>query len=128
MSITPAELKAYSVFEAVIERADNHLMMDILEAETYVRKLITKPLEEHNPLPVTLRLALLKVAQYFALVNGDESIVKGYKSEKMGDYSYTMADGSSMSMPDVSDLLDEYIDKDEPSGSNGNVFLRMRVL
>lgn len=128
MSITPAELKAYSVFEAVIERADNHLMMDILEAETYVRRLITKPLEEHSPLPVTLQLALLKVAQYFALINGDESIVKGYKSEKMGDYSYTMADGSSMSMPDVSDLLDEYIDKDEPSGSNGNVFLRMRVL
>ncbi len=126
MSITPEELKAYSVFEAVIERPDNRLEKDILEAETYVRKKISKPLEEHNPLPATLQLALLKVAEFFALVNGDESLVKGYKSEKIGDYSYTMADGSSMSIPDVSDLLDEFIDKDAPN--DGNVFLRMRVL
>lgn len=126
MSITPAELKAHSVFESVIERADNHLESDILEAETYVRKQISKPLEEYDPLPPTLRLALLKVAEFFALVNSDESIAKGYKSEKIGDYSYTMSDGSSASIPDVSDLLDDFIDKDAPS--DGNVFLRMRVL
>ncbi|QNK87752.1 DUF3199 family protein [Sporosarcina sp. resist] len=126
MSITPAELKAYSVFEAAIERADNHLKMDILEAETYVRKKITKPLEDYNPLPPTLRLALLKIAEYFALVNGDESMVKGYKSEKIGDYSYQVGDGSSMSIPDVSDLLNEFVDEDAPS--DGNAFLRMRSI
>ena len=126
MSITPTDLKAYSVFEAVIERADDHLRMDILEAETYVRKKIPKPLEEHDPLPETLRLALLKVAEFFALVNSDESIAKGIKSEKIGDYSYTLSDGSSASVPDVSDLLDEFIDKGALSG--GNVFLRMRAL
>ena len=126
MSITPAELKAYSVFEDVIDRADDLLEMDILEAETYIEGELGKTLDEFDPLPKKLHLALLKVAQYFALVNSDESIVKGYKSEKMGDYSYSLADGSSMSMPDVSSLLDYYIEKEEPS--DGNVFLRMRAL
>ncbi|MGE8079028.1 protein YqbG [Peribacillus loiseleuriae] len=126
MSITPAELKAYSVFEDVIDRADNLLAKDILEAETYIEGELKKSLTEFNPLPEKLQLALLKVAQYFALINSDESIVKGYKSEKMGDYSYTLADGSAMSMPDVSKLLDEYIDKGVPTDSG--VFLRLRAL
>lgn len=126
MSITPADLKAYSVFEDVIDRADDLLEMDILEAETYIQKKIELRLSEYDSLPSKLRLALLKVAQFFALTNSDESITKGYKSEKIGDYSYTLSDGSTMSIPDVSDLLDDYIGKEEPS--DGNVFLRMRVL
>lgn len=126
MSITPQEIKDYSVFEDVIERSDALLEMDILEAETYIEGRLKKPLGEFIPIPEKLRLALLKVAQYFALVNSDESIVKGYKSEKMGDYSYTLSDGSIMSIPDVSGLLDEYIEKD--ASSDGNVFLRIRAL
>ena len=126
MSITPAELKAYSVFGDVIDRSEELLRMDILEAETFIRKKIELPLSEYVPLPEKLRLALLKVAQFFALINSDESITKGYKSEKMGDYSYTLTDGSSMSIPDVSDLLDDYIEKGD--SSSGNVFLRMRSL
>lgn len=126
MSITPQEIKDYSVFEDVIERSDALLEMDILEAETYIEGRLKKPLGEFIPIPEKLRLALLKVAQYFALVNSDESIVKGYKSEKMGDYSYTLSDGSIMSIPDVLGLLDEYIEKDV--SSDGNVFLRIRAL
>lgn len=125
MSITPENLKAYSTFEKVKERPDKLLKMDILEAETYVQKRIEKPLNEYDPLPEKLRLALLKVAQFFALVNSDEAIVKGYKSEKISDYSYTLPDGTAMSIPDVSDLLDDYINKDL---QDGNVFLRMRPL
>ena len=126
MSITPEELKQYSVFEDVLERPDPLLKMDILEAETYINKKISRPLTELVPLPETLRLALLKVAQYFALVNSDESINKGYKSEKIGDYSYTLSDGSSVSVPDVTDLIADFIDVTVPT--EGNVFLRMRAL
>ncbi len=126
MSITPDELKQYSVFEDVLERPEPLLKMDILEAETYINKKISKPLKELVPLPETLKLALLKVAQYFALVNSDESINKGYKSEKIGDYSYTLSDGSSVSVPDVSDLIADFIDVTVPT--EGNVFLRMRAL
>ncbi|WP_252503273.1 DUF3199 family protein [Sporosarcina sp. Marseille-Q4943] len=125
MSITPTELQAYTDFEAVKERAAEKLELDILEAETYIEKEIGKSLSEFTSLPRKLRLALLKVAQFFALVNGDESLMKGYKSEKIGDYSYTLGDGSKMTMPDVLDLLDEYMEKES---STGGFFMRMRPL
>lgn len=126
MSITPSDLKSYSVFEDVIEREDDLLKMDILEAETYIESKIEKPIKEHDPLPEKLKLALLKVSQFFALINSDESMAKGYKSEKIGDYSYTLQDGSKMTMPDISDLISDFIDKEGPS--DGNVFLRIRSL
>jgi hypothetical protein len=126
MPITPSDLKSYSVFEDVLERDDDHLKMDILEAVTYVESKLEKPFEEYKPLPDKLKLALLKVAQFFALVNSDESMAKGYKSEKIGDYSYTLQDGSKLTIPDISDLISEFVKKEE--SSNGNVFLRMRAL
>lgn len=126
MSITPADLKDYSTFEKVLNRPDDQLKMDILEAEAYIQKKIAKPLNEYVPLPDKLKLALLKVGQFFALVNGDESIVKGYKSEKIGDYSYTLGDGSALNMPDVTDLLADYAPEDE--GQTNGFFLRMRPI
>ncbi len=125
MSITPEELKSYSTFEAVRNRPEDQLKMDILEAEAYVQKKIAKPLEDYEPFPDKLKLALLKVGQFFALVNGDESIVKGYKSEKIGDYSYTLGDGSALNMPDVSGLLDDFAPED---GKNKGFYMRMRPL
>ncbi len=128
MSITPEELKEYSVFESVTERKDRLLEMDIIEAETYIESefTLTKPLNKYIPLPKKLKLALLKVAQFYALVNSDESMVKGYKSEKMGDYSYTLKDGSSFTFPDIQALMNEFIEG-EPPGDN-DVFLRIRSL
>lgn len=126
MSITPLDLKGYSTFESVRERPDSLLELDILEAETFIEKQLAEPLTEYTPLPKKLRLALLKVAQFFALVNSDESITKGYKSEKIGDYSYTMGDGTSMSLPDVSDLLEKFAKAEEQPKSG--LFLRMRPL
>lgn len=127
MSITPSDLKKYSVFEDVQNRKDELLKMDILEAETYVETFkLKKPIEEYDPLPDKLELALLKTAQFYALVNSDESIAKGYKSEKIGDYSYTLQDGSRMSMPDISGLLKPFMEGETPSGKD--VFLRMRPI
>lgn len=127
MPITPSDLKAYSVFEDVLDREDQHLESDVLEATIYIENRLEKPLKEHDPLPDKLKLALLKVAQFFALVNSDESMAKGYKSEKIGDYSYTLQDGSRMTMPDISDLISDFIKKEETS-SGGNVYLRIRSL
>ncbi|WP_153732536.1 protein YqbG [Sporosarcina obsidiansis] len=125
MFITPTELKEYSAFESVKERADSLLRFDILEAEANVQKQIQLPLKDYIPLPAEIRLALLKVAQYFALINSDESISKGYKSEKIGDYSYTMGDGTSMILPDVSDLLENFAKVGE---SKTGFFMRVRPL
>jgi len=125
MSITPAELKDYTEFEAVKNRSVEKLKLDILEAETYIDGFIDPKLSTYETLPEKLSLALLKVAQFFALVNGDESISKGYKSEKIGDYSYTLGDGSSMNVPDVSGLLADYLPTPElPKG----MFMRIRPL
>ena len=52
---------------------------------------------------------MLQLAQYFALKNGDESLLKGYKSEKLGDYSYTLSRSGGLVKPDVYKLLEEFI-------------------
>lgn len=126
MSIIPTDLIKYSTFSTVQERDPELLKMDILEAETYIGKYLVKDIEEYVPLPPKLKLALLKVAQFFALINSDESMVKGFKSEKIGDYSYTLADGSSLSMPDVTDLIADFIGDEKPVDSG--FFLRMRSI
>ncbi|MFN2745824.1 MULTISPECIES: protein YqbG [unclassified Bacillus (in: firmicutes)] len=111
MLITPDDIIQYSVFEAVKKRSPELLRQDILEAEADVRQ-ITGHLftdETYQPLPDKARLALLKLAQYHALKNGDESFMKGYQSEKLGDYSYTLSGGGGMVKPDVYKLLEEYI-------------------
>ena len=121
--ITPAQLREFSAFEAVKERSDGLLTEDILEAEIHINARLEVPLDEHDPLPSQLRLAMLKVAQFFALINSDESRVKGIKSEKMSDYSYTLADGNELRLPDISVLLGDYARQEEKK-----MIVRMRPL
>lgn len=112
MMITPQEVKDYSVFTAVKNRPDALLEHDILEAVAEIRMYCGHTFDDaelYPTLPAEARLACIKLAQYFALVNGDESIVKGIKSEKLGDYSYTLADGSSLEKPVINVLLSPYI-------------------
>ncbi|BDG48780.1 DUF3199 family protein [Parageobacillus sp. KH3-4] len=125
MLITPADLKAYSVFDVVKERSDSLLEQDIIEAEVEIESIVGHDFSEYDPLPEKAKLALLKMAQFFALINSDESIVKGYKSEKIGDYSYTLGDGSVLRKPDVYGLLKEYIIE---SSTNESIKFRMRAL
>ncbi|RJS59151.1 DUF3199 family protein [Bacillus sp. PK3_68] len=126
MLITPADVIAYSVFDAVKERPVSLLEQDILEAEIEIESIVGHNFAEIAPLPDKARLALLKMAQFYALINSDESIVKGYTSEKIGDYSYTLANGQTIRKPDVKSLLKEFI-KTEPTDRFG-VQMRLRVL
>ncbi|KAA6482244.1 protein YqbG [Bacillus swezeyi] len=131
MLITPDELIAYSVFEAVKSRPENLLQHDILEAETEVQSIVGHNFsdEKYQPLPEKVKLALLKMAQYFALINSDESIVKGYKSEKIGDYSYTLGDGQTIQKPDVENLLKDFVeDPNVPPDDKDSVRLKVRAL
>jgi Protein of unknown function (DUF3199) len=126
MLITPSDLKAYSVFDVVKERPDELLEQDILEAEVEIESIVGHDFSEYDPLPEKAKLALLKMSQFFALINSDESITKGIKSEKIGDYSYTLSDGQSIKKPDVYNLLKEYITPGYVQ--DGSVNLRMRAL
>ncbi|WP_203363080.1 DUF3199 family protein [Bacillus sp. REN10] len=129
MLITPDDVISYSVFEQVKSRDTKLLEQDILEAEIEVRRIAGHDFSapEYTPLPAEVKLALQKLAQYYALVNSDESLSKGIKSEKIGDYSYTASEGSGNAKPDVSALLSAFIKKDEPADP-GTARMRLRSL
>ncbi|MDR4995394.1 DUF3199 family protein [Bacillus altitudinis] len=130
MLISPEDVRAYTVFESVKDRSDELLISDIIEAEAEVFKIVGHDFtsEKYQPLPEKAKIALIKMAQFFALINGDESIIKGYKSEKIGDYSYTLADGNAVSKPDVYNLLIDFIEPIDPPEDPASVRMRLRSL
>lgn len=71
---------------------------------------------------------LLKLSQFYALINGDESIIKGYTTEKIGDYSYTLGDGSSLQKPDVYALIKDYVKPADPDLEGIEAKVRMRSI
>ncbi|MFB4387145.1 MULTISPECIES: protein YqbG [Bacillus] len=130
MLISPEDVRAYTVFESVKNRSDELLESDIIEAEAEVFKIVGHEFtsEKYQPLPEKAKIALIKMAQFFALINGDESIIKGYKSEKIGDYSYTLADGNAVTKPDVYNLLIDFIEPIDPPEDPASVRMRLRSL
>lgn len=125
MLITPAQVKEYTEFEEVKNRPEPKLAKDILQAQIDVFKHVGHKFKEseYPTLPEEVELALIKLAEYYALINSDESIVKGYKSEKLGDYSYTLSDGTVIDKPSITNLLAEYV---KTGGSaQGKVRFRM---
>ncbi|OLN21855.1 hypothetical protein BTO30_12615 [Domibacillus antri] len=123
--ITPAELKAYTVFPKVKNRTDALLEQDILEAVAEIHEIaghdFTAP--AYSPVPEKVKLATKKLAQYYALLNMDESLMKGLKSEKIGDYSYTAAEVSGSAKPDIRSLLKPFVQVKQ-----GTVRMRMRAI
>jgi len=130
MLISPEDVRAYTVFESVKNRSDELMESDIIEAEAEVFKIAGHDFtsEKYQPFPEKAKIALIKMAQFFALINGDESIIKGYKSEKIGDYSYTLADGNAVSKPDVYNLLIDFIEPIDPPEDPASVRMRLRSL
>jgi hypothetical protein len=89
-------VKEYTAYETVKARADAQLAFDIIQAEqdifSYCGHDFTA--DEYTPLPVPVKIALIKVTEYYSLINSDESGIKGYKSEKIGDYQYQVGDSA----------------------------------
>lgn len=122
--ITPAEVKAYTSFDEVKERSDAQLEVDIMQAEADVFAYVGHefPLGEYPALPVRVRSALLLLSEHYALVRSDDSLVKGIKSEKLKDYSYTIGDNAVLAgKPEIANLLRSYV----KGGSGGGVRLRI---
>lgn len=130
MLITPADLKAYSVFDSVKDRADELLAQDIIEAVAEISLEVGHDFsgEEYDPLPEKVRLAVIKMAQFYALINSDESITKGYTTEKIGDYSYTLGNGSTIQKPDVYALIKGYVLPADSTLEGTEVKMRMRSI
>lgn len=110
--ITPADVKQYTVFEAVKERSDEQLVYDILQAASDIYAFAGHRFEgpKYAILPQEVQLAFIKVAEYYALVNSDESIAKGYTSEKLSDYSYTIMHGTAPQKFSLATLLAGHIE------------------
>ena len=110
--IIPSELRAYTSFDSVKERTDQQLTDDIIQAEADIFNYVHHkfPTNEYPTVPAPVKIACKKLAEYYALSALDESSVKGYKSEKIGDYAYEMADKPGLQgKPEITALLDDYV-------------------
>lgn len=132
--ILPQDVIVYTVFDKVKSRDPLLLEKDIIEAEQEIKSIVGHSFdgvdEAGAPLyptyPPEVEIAYLKMTQFFALINSDESITKGYQSERIGDYSYTLSNGQNIRKPDVYDLLSAYVQTKEMK--TGNTRLRMRSI
>lgn len=123
---TPAEVKAYTEYPSVQNRADAKLTVDISRAEQYVISFTNNRFDSDDitAIPQSVKTAVILIAEayaYNACISAHEM-----KSETFDDYSYTVADASPIDIPslDISSLLEEYSVKEARNG----VTMRMRKL
>lgn len=110
MLVTPQEVRDYTPFETVKNRADAQLQMDILQAQVDVFDYCKHDFTDvkYTPIALEVKLAMFKLTEYYALINSDEGILRGIKSEKIGDYQYTLSDGTTQVFS-ISKLLFNFI-------------------
>lgn len=116
--ITAADVTGYTAFDSVKTRTPAALDFDIIQAQQDIFAFAGHKFTDatkYNPLPGEVKLAFIKVAEYYALVNGDESFAKGIKSEKIGDYQYSVGEGKLQSFS-LANLLDGHIQATGKSG------------
>lgn len=114
--ITPQQVIDYTSYDGVKNRTNDQLKFDIIQAREDIFKYCGHDFSEYAKLPEEVVLAFIKVSEYYALINSDESIVKGIKSEKLGDYSYTLGDGAKQELK-IGSLLDKYIKENARKGT-----------
>lgn len=123
--VTPQEVKAYSDYADVQQRADNKLRVDISRAEQVVISYTHNRFDDEalEAIPEGVKTAVILLAERFA--HTSYKVSREYKSETLDDWSYT-ANDTEVSISDlgISALLDEYV---LPEAS-GTLFMRLRKL
>ncbi len=126
--VTVMEIKDYTEFDVVKERCDNKkILHDILKAELEIFTVCGHKFEEYESIPEEVKLVCIELTEYYALIAVDESIAKGYTSEKIGDYSYSMNSNGTLKKPVYLNLLKDYI-KNDTSSISTRVKFRMRAI
>lgn len=123
--ITPEELKDRTIFDDVKQRDPKLLRMDIVEAQNDIFTLTLVDFEDKSKypqIPEEVDIACFKLAQYYALVNSDESSVEDVQSQRMGNYS---EQSNGYIKPDVTSLLSTWI---QVKKMNGTVKMRIRSI
>lgn len=121
--ITPEQVINYTSYESVKNRTPAQIKFDIVQAREDIFKYCGQDFSEYEELPEEVELAFIKVAEYYAIINSDEGMVKGMTSETLGDYSYTLGNGEVQELK-IGNLLQSYI---KETARRGTTF-RMRSL
>ena len=92
------DIREYSNFKSVKNASDDAILANIrkslvkIQSRSYIgRSLIG--VEVTDDQVENLKIAVKELAVSMITRNADEKIAKGYKSEKLDDYSYTIQDG-----------------------------------
>ncbi len=127
--IIPSDVKGYSEFEKVKNRADAKLVMDISRAESYIIKRTNNTFTDatkYPTIPENIRLAAILVAEHYANASTTDP-QKKMQSETFKDYSYTVSEaGADQDVEDldIDALISDYINK----SSAGTLDFKMRRL
>lgn len=110
--VTAAIIKESTTFKGILELDEKIIERSIkksikkIESSDYLNQRIVG-LEVTTDQLENLGIAIEELTISNLLTSSDESIVKGYKSEKLSDYSYTMRDGVANSHVDIDYLIED---------------------
>lgn len=122
--LTPTEVKDFTEIAQIKSLPDNKVGYAILEAESEVFAHCGHDFSDQTKyptLPDPVKLAILKLSQFYCLQTFDEATLKAIKSQNIGDYSYS-TDG--LIKPDTHNLLSNYVE----SFKGGNTRLRLGAI
>ena len=120
---TPKEVREYSEIEAVQNRSDARLAVDISRAQQYIISYTNNDFSEYEEIPQNVKTAVILLAEAYGYNSAISS--KNLKSETFDDYSYT-AENKTISFDNLGlgILLDEY----KTVKPKSNVTMRLRRL
>lgn len=105
-------IKSSTIFESIkalddsiIERAI-HKAIRKIESKAYIGRRIIDMKVEASQLE-DLGVAIEDLTISMLLASSDEKIIKGYKSEKLSDYSYTIGDHAGSYHVDIDYLIED---------------------
>ena len=107
--VIPSDVKVYTEFQSVKERADIKLAVDISRADQYVIGYCNQTFESFVEVPPSIKTAIILLTEVYAYAAVEKA--GAYKSESFDDYSYTLADNHAPAIEniDLPSLLDGYV-------------------
>ncbi len=127
--VLPEDVRAYTEIEAVQQRSDERLAVDIARAEQYAITYTHDRFEDCAEIPSSVKTAVLLLAEAYASYADRLKKTGGgaLKSETFDDYSYTAGEDTFEDLVralDLAALLDDHVVAKPRSG----VTMRLRKL
>lgn len=128
MLIDAKQVEEYTEFDVVKKRCTSgKIKHDILKAQAEIFAVCGHKFETYTSIPEEVKQVCVELAEYYAIVAGDESTVKGYVSERIEGYSYQVNSEGTIRKPVFLNMLKDYILTNKSSTSK-KVRFRMGAL